>query len=200
LLAAHMRGKAKARWVMAAIDHMTISNGPATAILRAHKARAATDVTGFGLLGHLLEMVKASAVDASVTLAAIPLLEGLRETLALGIVSSLQPQNVRLRRAIHNLEAVASHPLYPVLFDPQTAGGLLASVPPTEAASCLAALRAHGYPQAAIIGAVSPQSVALAPITISLGERDAAQRLLPHEAPSASPIPTEPLDAHQPVL
>ena len=50
----------------------------------------------------------------------VPLLDGLRETVAAGIFSSLQPQNVRLRRAIRNLDEAAAHPLYPVLFDPQT--------------------------------------------------------------------------------
>jgi selenide,water dikinase len=73
-------------------------------------------------------------------LAAVPLLDGARETLAMGIFSSLQPQNVRLRRAIRNLDEAARHPLYPMLFDPQTAGGLLASVragrPPTAWPSC----------------------------------------------------------------
>ncbi len=145
LLAAHMRGQAKARWVMAAIAHMTQSNATAARILRAHGATAATDVTGFGLLGHLVEMVKAGEVDATVSLSRVPLLEGLRETVAAGIFSSLQPQNVRLRRAIRNLDEAAAQPLYPVLFDPQTAGGLLASVPSERAQACVAALRAAGY-------------------------------------------------------
>jgi len=111
LLAAHMRGKAKARCVMAAIAHMTQSNQGAARILRANGACAATDITGFGLLGHLVEMVKAANVDARLWLARVPLLEGLVETMAAGIFSSLQPQNVRLRRAIRNLEAVATHPV-----------------------------------------------------------------------------------------
>ena len=113
LLAADMRGKAKARWVAAAVEHMTISNRPAAAILRRHGVHAATDVTGFGLLGHLVEMVRASGVDASLAVAAVPLLDGARETLARGIFSSLQPQNVRLRRAIRNLEEAAQAPALP---------------------------------------------------------------------------------------
>jgi selenide,water dikinase len=122
LLAADMRRKAKARWVMAAIAHMLQSNARAADILRRHGVHAATDVTGFGLLGHLVEMVRASDVDVTVAIDRVPLLAGARETVELGIFSSLQPQNVRLRRAIRELDAVAKHPLYPLLFDPQTAG------------------------------------------------------------------------------
>src|SRR5438067_7493918 len=100
LLAADMRGKAKARWVMAAIAHMIQSSRHAAEILHQHGAHAATDVTGFGLLGHLIEMVRASDVDASLILDRVPLLDGARETVQLGIFSSLQPQNARLRRAV----------------------------------------------------------------------------------------------------
>jgi selenide, water dikinase len=118
LLAAHMRGKAKARWVMGAIAHMLQSNMAGAQILRAYGANAATDITGFGLLGHLVEMIKASDVDALLQLPRVPLLEGLAQSMAAGIFSSLQPQNVRLRRAISNLETAAAHRLYPILFDP----------------------------------------------------------------------------------
>ena len=116
LLAAHMRGKAKARWVMAAIAHMTRSNRAAAQVLRAHGASAATDITGFGLLGHLVEMVRAGGVDATLALPAVPLLDGLRETMAAGIFSSLQPHNIRLRRAIRNLDIAAGSPALPCAF------------------------------------------------------------------------------------
>ncbi|MBP9727624.1 MAG: bifunctional NADH dehydrogenase FAD-containing subunit/selenide, water dikinase SelD, partial [Gammaproteobacteria bacterium] len=76
---------------------------------------------------------------------------------AAGITSSLQAANVRLRRALSNQEAFVTHPRYPLIFDPQTAGGLLASVPATQAESCLAALKAAGYPKATAIGRVLPQ-------------------------------------------
>ena len=168
LLAADMRGKAKARWVMAAITHMIASNQRASAILQAHGAHAATDVTGFGLLGHLVEMVRSSSVDAAIDLMSVPLLDGVRETMEMGIFSSLQPQNVRLRRAIRNIEEAGRHPLYPALFDPQTAGGLLAAVPANKADGCIAALRAAGYPTATTIGIVAPRSEALEPIVIRL--------------------------------
>jgi len=125
-------------------------------------------VTGFGLLGHLVEMVRASDVDVTVAIDRVPLLDGARETVALGIFSSLQPQNVRLRRAIRELDAVAKHPLYPLLFDPQTAGGLLAAVPLGAAERCTVALRAEGYIDAAVIGFVSERSATLEPVTLDL--------------------------------
>ncbi len=172
LLAADMRGKAKARWVMAAITHMVQSNGRAAEILRRHGVHAATDVTGFGLIGHLMEMVRASDVDATLAIDRVPLLEGARETVALGIFSSLQPQNVRLRRAIRDLTTAGRHPLYPLLFDPQTSGGLLAAVPLAQAEACVAALRAAGYAGADLIGFVTERSATLEPITLDLtGER-----------------------------
>ena len=190
LLAADMRGKAKARWVMAAIAHMIASNAKAAQILRQHGVHAATDVTGFGLIGHLVEMVRASDVDATLAIDRLPLLEGARETLARGIFSSLQPQNVRLRRAIRELATVAEHPLYPLLFDPQTSGGLLAAVPLAEAEPCVAALRAAGYAAAAIIGFVAERSDALEPVTVDLSGEQVAQALagLRHTRPPAQAL------------
>lgn len=166
LLAADMRGKAKARWVAAAVEHMTVSNRAAAAILRRCGVRAATDVTGFGLIGHLVEMTRASGVDACLYLDAVPLLDGARETVAAGIFSSLQPQNVRLRRAVRNAAQAAESPLYPLLFDPQTAGGLLAAVPAQAADACVAELRASGYPRAAVVGEAAAESASIEPIEI----------------------------------
>ena len=168
LLAAHMRGKAKARWIMAALAHMTTSNKFAAKILQQCGAHASTDVTGFGLLGHLIEMVRASDVDVTLRLPSIPLLEGARETVAAGILSSLQPHNVRLRRAIRNLEQAGTDAAFPLLFDPQTAGGLLAAVPITRAQECVSQLKAAGYLHAAVVGTVNARSEALEPITIDL--------------------------------
>jgi selenide,water dikinase len=177
LLAADMRGKAKARWVTAAIAHMVQSNGRAADILRRHGVHAATDVTGFGLIGHLVEMVRASNVDVTVAVDRVPLLDGARETVALGIFSSLQPQNVRLRRAVRELETVAKHPRYPLLFDPQTAGGLLAAVPLGAAERCVAELRAAGYAGADVIGLVSERSGTLDPVTLDMTGEQIADAL-----------------------
>jgi len=115
-----------------------------------------------------VEMTRPSEVDAELDLAAIPVLEGAEETSAAGILSSLQPANVRLRRALRNQQQAAGHPRYALIFDPQTAGGLLAGVPADRAEACLAALRALGYAQAAVIGRVLAQGEALEPIVLRL--------------------------------
>ena len=167
LLAADMRGKAKARWVDGAIRAMLQSNRDAAGAVRACGGRSCTDVTGFGLLGHLVEMTKASGIDARVALDAVPILEGAQETAARGLLSSLQPQNVRLRRAVANLEAAGADPRYPLLFDPQTAGGLLAGVPENEAETCLGRLHALGYTHAAVIGEIAERDDGSPPITIA---------------------------------
>ena len=167
LFAADMRHRAKGPWIQAALTSMLQSNQEAARCLHLYRASACTDVTGFGLLGHLMEMVKPAGVDVKLDLRAIPVLDGALETVALGIVSSLQPQNVRLRRAIRDLETVTDDARYPLLFDPQTAGGLLASVPADAAEACVAELRQSGYEQAAIIGDVRPQGEHLEPVFVS---------------------------------
>lgn len=167
LFAALPQMKAKGRWIDAALKSMQISNQTGAEILRKYGSKACTDLTGFGLLGHLVEMTKPSEVDAELDLDALPLLPGALDTVKAGIVSSLQPANVRLRRAIRNQDQWVKDPRYPLLFDPQTAGGLLASVPQDQVHDCVKALKAAGYPHTAIIGRISPQGEALEPITLT---------------------------------
>jgi selenide, water dikinase len=166
LFAAAMRRRARGRWIDAALAQMQVSAREAARCLRRFGATACTDVTGFGLLGHLVEMTKPSGVDVELDLAAVPVLDGARETVEAGIFSSLQPQNMRLRRAIRDGEAFAGDSRYALLFDPQTAGGLLAGVPAEHADGCVAELRSLGYPHAAIIGRVLSASGAEAPIRL----------------------------------
>ncbi len=166
LFAAHARLHARGRWIDAALDSMCVSNRLGARCLIDHGATACTDLTGFGLLGHLVEMTRASGVDAEIDLGALPVLEGAEETAAAGILSSLQPANVRLRRALRDQEAMVKHPRYALVFDPQTAGGLLAGVPAERAKACLAALWAAGYAHAAAIGRILPQGESIEPISL----------------------------------
>ena len=161
-----MRGKAKGRWVDAAITSMLVSSQKAAECLQQFQATACTDLTGFGLIGHLIEMTKASGVDAVIQIDSLPLLDGARETVAAGILSSLQPQNLRLRRAVADFETAAKHPDFPMLFDPQTAGGLLAGVPASQVDACVKQLHALGYSDTCVIGRIEAQADELAPIKI----------------------------------
>ena len=166
LFAADMRGKAKGQWIEAALASMLLSSRAAARCLHDHGATACTDVTGFGLLGHLVEMVRPSGVDVELSLDALPLLDGALDTVRLGVFSSLQPQNVRLRRAMRGAEPFAGDPRLPLIFDPQTAGGLLASIPADQADACVAELHRSGYPSAAIIGTVQMRTEHAEPIVL----------------------------------
>jgi len=156
LFAAHALGQARGRWVEAALDSMAQSSQAAAQTLASHGARACTDVTGFGLLGHLLEMLHSARLGAQLDMAALPLLDGALACLQAGVRSSLHTANARSASALS--PAQASDPrallLRAILLDPQTAGGLLASVPAAQAQACVAALRAQGYTHAAVIGQV----------------------------------------------
>ncbi|WP_414728309.1 selenide, water dikinase SelD [Zhongshania aliphaticivorans] len=154
LFAAHGQLQAQGKWLEGALAAMLSSNRSAGKIFHDHGATACTDVTGFGLLGHLVEMLKPSGLSAQLKLGSIPALDGALACLANGISSSLQAQNQRIGAAVKNAEAWRNHPVYPLLFDPQTSGGLLASVPQARAAACVQALREAGYPAACIIGGV----------------------------------------------
>ena len=166
LFAAHARLEAKGRWIDDALQSMRHSNRLAAECLRRFGATACTDLTGFGLLGHLVEMTRPSEVDATIYLSALPILEGAEKTVAAGILSSLQPANVRLRRAIREVEAIVNHPRYPLVFDPQTSGGLLASVAADDANACVRELISLGYPKTSIIGAIHPKGDHLEPIIL----------------------------------
>jgi selenide,water dikinase len=146
VLAGHMRGNVRAQWLLAAIDSMRTTNAGAARIAMAHRPRAGTDVTGFGLAGHLQEMLDASGVGAVLRLAAIPALPGARALAAHGIESTLAPHNRRL---------VGDAPEAALVVDPQTSGGLLLGLPAGRAGACLQALRDSGL-NAAIIGEVEP--------------------------------------------
>ena len=152
ILAAAARGLVSSRLVEAAIATMVQSAASAAACLLEYRASACTDVTGFGLLGHLLEMLRASEMDAVLDPEAIPALDGALPLLGSGVTSSLHADNIAALAALD--PAAQLHQIAPLLIDPQTAGGLLAGVPADRAAACLAELRRFGY-RAALIGRVA---------------------------------------------
>tara|TARA_B110000858_G_scaffold175732_1_gene209370 strand:+ start:55919 stop:58192 length:2274 start_codon:yes stop_codon:yes gene_type:complete len=155
LLAADMRCKARHRWIEEALTQMLISNRKAAQCFIQYKATACTDITGFGLAGHLFEMLTPRNVELELSLADLPALDGALETLKQGILSSLHADNSLVSRGIFNNEAFRDNPRYDLLFDPQTAGGLLASVPEESVEDCIRQLHESGYKDAKAIARVS---------------------------------------------
>jgi selenide,water dikinase len=97
-------------------------------------------------------------VGAVLSLPSVPLLEGARQCVEAGVLSTLHPQNIRCSQAISNLEMGATSSVYPLLFDPQTAGGLIGTVKREAADALLQALREAGYPASAIVGRVTTRT------------------------------------------
>ena len=152
LLAANMAARCQGLWLDQALAYMLQSNRAAATILRSYTARSCTDVTGFGLLGHLQEMLLASQCSASLSMNAIPIMEGAQQCSLQGIQSTLYDANKQSSQCQYY---AGQHPNYPLLFDPQTAGGLLAGIPAECTDECLHALSAAGYTSAQI-GSVTP--------------------------------------------
>jgi selenide,water dikinase len=135
--------------VARAMTQMQRPSDRAAAIL-APLAHAMTDVTGFGLAGHLLEVLRASGCAAVLEPARVPVLPGALALAGAGHAASLAPAN---RADVGGAMAAGDSPLTALMFDPQTAGGLLATVPGDAATAVLDRLLAAGE-EAAIIGHV----------------------------------------------
>ena len=159
LLAAHMQAACRAGWLDRMLATMLLGNAAAAKVAREFDVCAVTDITGFGLAGHLLEMLRASGVDARVTLGAIPLLDGFAELSGKGIRSSLDPSNRESEHAIDDAaRELRTGPQYDALFDPQTSGGLLIAARPEFTDALVARLREAGYDRAVVIGEVLERS------------------------------------------
>lgn len=154
LFAAHMQLAADGRDLSAAVASMLQSNQMAAQLALAHGASACTDITGFGLLGHLLEMLS-GLHGAYLELARLPLLRGAIEHIGAGITSTMQAANTRSAGwSVQHPETIDEARMQ-MLFDPQTSGGLLIAIPAERAAALCDALRQNGYGWARVIGEVT---------------------------------------------
>lgn len=147
LLAAWMRAACRAEWYAGVVAGMLQPNRNAAEVFARIGVKACTDITGFGLAGHLLEMLDASNVGAKLYADRVPLLDGFLDVAAAGIVSTLHRDNVKVACRIGGPE-----PLPAWLFDPQTSGGLLAGVPADQVSDVLRELHTAGYADAAVVG------------------------------------------------
>jgi selenide, water dikinase len=152
------KGVARESWIDAAVASMTTLNKKAAEIIVAHVGTAAmTDITGFGLIGHAREVALASDVSLRLHASRIPLLEGALDCVRAGHIPGGLKANREFAVCMVGYEEGISDEIKAILFDPQTAGGLLISVAPEDSAELTRALNSAGVP-AVEIGEVLPAS------------------------------------------
>ncbi len=149
------RGKAEPRWIEESFQAMRALNRAASEVAVGHGVRACTDVTGFGLLGHLAEMVRASGVAATVFADAVPLLPGARAAAGAGLVPGGSKANRTHFGGWIGLDGGVDDATATLLFDAQTSGGLLMGVPADGIEDLVADLDARGCLAASVIGQVT---------------------------------------------
>jgi selenide,water dikinase len=148
------RGSPDPAHVAAAVEAMTTLNAAASTAALDAGVRAATDVTGFGLLGHLHRMLRASGAAARVAADRVPLLPGAAELTAAGFVSGGTRNNLAYLAGAVTVEDGVPAVTSTLLHDAQTSGGLLLAVPPAAEAELLGALAGAGV-AAAVIGEIT---------------------------------------------
>jgi selenide, water dikinase len=149
------RGEVDAGALAVAVDSMKRLNAAATRAMVRVGPHAATDVTGFGLLGHLFEILAASGVGAEIDVHAIPLLPLAEEYAVQGISTGGARKNRQYLEPNLRLHPAVPAGRLGVLFDPQTSGGLLIAVAPEKTSRLLAELEAEGVPVRAVIGKIT---------------------------------------------
>ena len=150
------RGEAEPTWIDAATKSMTTLNAQAARIADKFHVHAATDITGFGLIGHGREMALGSGVSLRLFSSALPLLEGALECVRAGFIPGGLKANREFAECQVGYDADVPEELKTIMYDPQTAGGLLLSVAREDAAPLLESLQAAGVP-AVQIGEVLKQ-------------------------------------------
>ena len=151
------QGKAKQSWIDAASRSMTTLNAKAAEVAASGKfvIHAATDITGFGLIGHAREMAAGSGVSLRIDSARVPLLEGALDCVRAGLVPGGLKNNREFAECLVSYGQSVPEEIRTILFDPQTAGGLLLSAARADTEALLTALRNAGVP-AVEIGEVLP--------------------------------------------
>jgi selenide,water dikinase len=160
------RGEAKQQWVDAAVKSMTTLNAKAAQVAAGGQfaIHAATDITGFGLIGHAREMASGSGVALQIEAARVPLLEGAMECVRAGFVPGGLNNNRDFAECMVSYAAEIPEEIKTILFDPQTAGGLLLAVAQNDAKKLVDALHAAGVPGVEIGRAVAKQKPLIAVI------------------------------------
>lgn len=150
-------GKASESALASAARSMTELNKTAAEVMVEFGVNAATDVTGFGLLGHLKEMVDQSGVAAEIYSCHVPVFDEALDYVGQGIISGGIERNMEHSSECVTIAEDVSEEIIPVLYDPQTSGGLLISVPGEKADALISRLKERGIEHASIIGRITSE-------------------------------------------
>ena len=149
------KGALESRWLDRAIQRNVVLNKKASELMLKHNANACTDVTGFGLLGHLNEMVSGNELSIEINASAVPYFERAVETAEQGYKPGMSKENMNSLESAVTFDPTVSDAYRWLLVDPQTSGGLIISVQEEKADALLKELRSDDSPEAAIIGKVT---------------------------------------------
>lgn len=153
LINAFRAGKLDETGLEPALKEMERLNSAASSLALKHGTHAATDITGFGLAGHALEVARASSVGLRIEFGGLPVHEAFYEMVDRGISTGSTPENIRHAAPLLEDTAGLDGPRTKLLHDPQTSGGLLVSVPAVSAAALVSDLVSTGH-RAADVGEV----------------------------------------------
>jgi selenide,water dikinase len=145
-------GLAREAEISAFTRSMATLNRQAAELIQDAPVHACTDITGFGLVGHLCEMIEDAETGIVIAASAVPLLAGAREYCEMGLLPAGLHRNREFRAAMVETAPGIPQPLEDLLFDPATSGGLLISLPARDARALLARLHAEGIGAAAVVG------------------------------------------------
>ncbi|MEE3326375.1 MAG: selenide, water dikinase SelD, partial [Myxococcota bacterium] len=154
LLAADAQALVRGPWLEEGLASMRRNNAEAARVALESAVSVCTDVSGFGLAGHLLEVLEASGVAAELSMKEIPVLPGVVDLIRRGITSTFHHQNAALADRVGAMGTDVDPALYELLFDPQTSGGLLMATSAEKSHDLLQALRSSGDSRARVIGRI----------------------------------------------
>ena len=150
-------GTASKKAIAEIVKSMTTLNRKASEIMLEVGVNACTDITGFGLLGHVSEMIEGTDVGMVIDSAAVPFFPEAKELAGMGMIPGGLHRNRDFRKGMVDIAKSVPQYLEDILFDPQTSGGLLIAVPERKAPELLERLHREGVSEAAIIGEVAAE-------------------------------------------
>ncbi len=158
IISAKRNDLADAATYRAAVDSMKQLNKNAAEVMRRFDIKGATDITGYGLLGHALKMAQGSGVSMKINTAEVPVMEKVLELIGMGCIPGAAFRNLEFAENDVQFDPALDYNYKMLVADAQTSGGLLISVPKGKADHLLADLIGAGYPFAAVIGAVGEKN------------------------------------------